>query len=187
MIIKRENIRSVEFALENCECIVVPIECFKSLNIVDNNINIENCCTLNKFECEITYKEGLDYSFGFKTNITPLQRLDNYSDIVNIIINLKDGQEIECAMPWYENEKFYDSQYNANQKTIMKSHKELYIKIEKNSKEYTIQEIFKLSNGTKFIDENNKEYTLYKDNKLSCIPDMMITEKLLNAKFKLIN
>lgn len=186
MNIKKEDIENIEFVLENCECIIAPIECFESLNIINDDIIIFDDCTLDKFECTITYKEGLDYSFGFTTTATPLQRLNTYNDIVYIIIKLKTGEDIKCYMPWYESENGYDSQSNENQVTSLKNHKEIYIKVETNSKEYTLQEIFNLPDGARFVDEDNKEYTLCRYDGISCIPNTMLTDKIIHTKFKLL-
>lgn len=185
MVIKKEDIKSIEFVMENCETVIIPIECFKELN-VDEWGDIKNKDTLSKFSCAIEDKGNVLYGWGFTTKVTPLQRINQYDDITSIYIKLNNSnEEIQLYTQWGETSYYADS--NIYQKSEMNSYKELKLTIGSCFKEFNISEVFKFSDNTIFYDTEGNEYKIYEDDETGTkyIFNEIISDELLKKTFVL--
>ena len=185
MIIKKEDIKSIEFVMENCETVIIPIECFKELN-VDEWGDIKNKDALSKFSCAIEDKGNVSYGCGFATKITPLQRINQYDDITSIYIKLNNSnEEIQLYTEWEATSYYADN--NIYQKSEMNSYKELKLNIGSCFKEFNISEVFKFSDNTIFYDTEGNEYKIYEDDETGTkyIFNETISDELLKKTFVL--
>lgn len=185
MIIKKEDIKSIEFVMENCETVIIPIECFKELNVEEWG-DIKNKDTLSKFSCVIEDKGDVSYGCGFDTKITPLQRINQYDDITSIYIKLNNSnEEIQLYIEWEETS--YYAYSNIYQKSEMNSYKELKLNIGSCFKEFNINEVFKFSDNAIFYDTEGNEYKIYEDTETGTkyIFNEIISDELLKKTFVL--
>lgn len=147
-----KNIKSVKFVLENCEVLVIPFECFKKFNIVENNKNKNEIFI---FECVIEDNNKSEYITTWSRNTTsPIQRLGQYNDICHIDIIYMDGASKEYHVPWYDS----NPNSNKNQSSKMLDYKTVSIRIKPYIQKYSISEVLKFKNGTKFKDYNKNIY-----------------------------
>lgn len=154
------NIKEIEFVFENCECVVVPIECFKKLYIKDLN-KLKNKDSFEEMKCIIVDNGQSKYSFGFATTVTPIQRINQYNDITSIYITYNDDKIIQLYTPWYEENEYCNSQSNENQTTNMSSYNTVELSIIKNSKTYTLEQALNnLDSNTRIQDSKGNIYTI---------------------------
>lgn len=175
-LIELNNIKSIDILFENCECIKVPVECFKEFNIeIDNTkgeIRNDNA-NLKSLKCTLIDKGNIDYLTIWSNNtISPLSRIVKYNDITAIYLYDYKDNEIELRTPWNG-----DCNNNYNQHSKVLSHKEIELYIAENSKEYTLEEALEeLKDGDIIIDTNGNEYEICEDN--------ITGEKYLNTILK---
>lgn len=184
-LIELNNIKSIDILFENCECIKVPVECFKEFDIeIDNTIEKEEIdnfnANLKSLKCKIIDNGNIEYSCSFNEITTPISRIFKHNDITAIYLYDYKDNEIELRIPWGENNL---NNYNQHSKLI--SYKEIELYIAENSREYTLEEALEeLKDGDVIIDTKGKEYTLYEDeNGDNCLVEGIINLKLLNEKF----
>ncbi len=106
-IYNKDEIKEVKFTLENCENVIIPNECFKSLIISVNGTKCE-------IEANIIDNGKLD-GYLFDEKQSPLQRLDCYPDICWIYSELYNGYKISCNPVWDDAD--YNGENNEYQKT----------------------------------------------------------------------
>lgn len=187
MIIKRENIKLIEFVFENCETIKIPIECFNKINI-DEWGEVEHESTLNEFHCVIEDNGDMKYGMGFDSFVAPMQRINKYDDITSIYIYFNNTDEYKDGFQLYIN---WGSDYNRcdniNQRSNKISYSELELKIGEFAREFNISEVLEFDDNTKFYDAEGKEYRIYEDDETSVkyIFDEIISDKLINQTFYL--
>lgn len=174
------NIKNVEFHLENCESISVPFECFQKFKIIENNKNRNEIFI---FECTIVDNGKICYSTTWSNNINnPIYRLHQYDDICCIVIMYDDSTTKRYDIHWYDN----DPNNNKNQTSKMQDYRTIHIKIKPYIRKYTINEIFKFKNGTKFKDFKNNIYVIREHNnikKLCLLQNNSINELPLEATY----
>ena len=177
-LIELNNIKSIDILFENCECIKVPVECFKEFNIeIDNTIEKEEIdnfnANLKSLKCKIIDKGNIYYLKTYKNNTTsPLSRIINYNDITAIYLYDYEDNRIELRTPWDG-----DCNNNYNQHLKVLSHKEIELHIAENSKEYILEEALdELKDGYIIIDANGNEYEICENN--------ITGEKYLNTILK---
>lgn len=115
----QDGLISVEFGLENCEVVIVPYECFQSMDVVINADNI-----ITHFNCHIFDNGHCKYAFTFEGNSTsPIARLAEYDDIVSICF-VYEGRSEDHYVLWGDDDNF---QSNERQSSELKSYKEAHI------------------------------------------------------------
>ena len=108
------EVKGIDVLFENCECMYIPIKCFKTFNYSDGDIefSIEN-------NGEIYYKSSWDNG---KTN--PIHRLEQ-RDMVRLYLDIDDKEEISLDI------NFEGDEINELQMTKIESYKEVKIVISK--------------------------------------------------------
>lgn len=176
-LIELNNIKSIDILFENCECIKVPVECFKEFNIEINNTiekeEIDNFnANLKSLKCKIIDNGNIEYSCSFNEITTPISRIFKHNDITAIYLYDYKDNEIELRTPWNG-----DCNNNYNQHSKQISYKEIELYIAENSREYTLEEALEeLKDGDIIIDANGNEYEICEDN--------ITGEKYLNTILK---
>ena len=176
-LIELNNIKNIEVLFENCECIKIPVECFKEFNIeIDNTIEKEDVnnsnANLKSLKCKIVDNGNIEYGCCFNEITTPISRIFKHNDITAIYLYDYKNNEIELRIPWGENNL---NNYNQHSKLI--SYKEIELYIAENSREYTLEEsLEELKDGDIIIDTNGNEYEICEDN--------ITGEKYLNTILK---
>lgn len=172
----KKEIKNIIFTMSNHECVKLPISCFDKLDI---NI-LEN----NKYEIEaVLLDKGASFILTSNPLATPLQRLSISPDIVDICIELINGEEVIGEFIWKS--KNYSS--NLYQKTALKSYNELHLSIKESNLKLSLYQVLKLKPGTIVIDQNGVEYTIKKDKKLKYLDNTIVSNKILNSKFTVKN
>lgn len=168
----KQDIISVKFILENCENVRIPQNCFKYFELNETNDGYE-------LNAHIIDNGSLDgYLFDTKS---PLQRLNYYSDICHINLELLNGEVINISPVWNPE----DNQNNTFQSSKLISYKEIVISINKYEKELSIKDVLKLQHGTIVVDDEGDEYIVEEDEECKYLFDTYITDKILNSTFKI--
>lgn len=116
----KSDVISVEFVLENCECITIPSYCFEYFNLKQYNDTDEY-----ELECKVRCQDDINY-YDFGTNkYSPTQRLKKFNDITRCRLLLNNKQEVSCNLVWRD--IFGDE--NKYQSSKSESFKEIEIKI----------------------------------------------------------
>lgn len=187
MKIKREDIKLIEFVMENCETIKIPMDCFEQINIDEwGEVNHQN--TLNELHCVIKDNGDMKYGMGFDSFVAPMQRISKYDDITSIYIYFNNTDEYEDGFQLYINwGSGYNDYSNINQRSNKISHSELELKIGEFAREFNISEVLEFDDNTKFYDAEGKEYRIYEDDEtgIKYIFDEIISDKLINKTFYL--
>ena len=170
-LIELNDIKKIEISFENCECIKVPVECFKEFNIeIDNTIEKESVdnfnANLKSLKCKIVDNGNIEYSTTWSSNnISPLHRISQYDDITAIYLYDYKDNEIKLVIPWYYENEYNIPKNNYNQHSKLISYKEIELYIAENSREYTLEEALEeLKDGDIIIDTNGNEYEICEDN-----------------------
>lgn len=175
IIYTKDDIKSVYFGLENHESFVFPKSCFKELlvaevdekvfeisaHIVDNG-EIETCITANN-------------------RISPLQRLNQYPDIVNIDIDLSNGETISGKAHWLHS---YSDENNRYQQTEFINYKELKLIISRGLIKLNLSDVLNLPEGTVVLDEDDNEYLVEWDEDYSYLSNTLVSSKILHSEFR---
>lgn len=121
----------------------MPIECFKELK----NKPLEG--DKHEFECHVVdngkiVSDNSDYTFA--------QRVSEYRDICELRFKHEDDTYLSMETIWYYNESdMWDSmENNEYQKSTFHSYKEVEFSIAKSNKLYTLKEVLKSKDGTRF-------------------------------------
>lgn len=141
------NIKEIEIGLENCESVIIPFECFKKFDYTPkDDTHIETLTCLIEDNGNFKYSSIL-----MDSKISPMQRLAEYNDISYIEIYFENDTSKFFYVVWNDG----DLDNNKNQKSQLLSYKEISIEIKPYIETYSVVEIFKFPNGTKFkiIDE----------------------------------
>lgn len=154
---KREDILSIEFEFENCEDIIVPIECFKTLRYKTHGTYIIY------FNADIVDNGNSSYGLTFDgNNQTPIQRISKYNDITHIcFVNSYNNPE-QYTVIWHDN-KFNEDE-NDYQNTESNNYNEVHLFISKYNLKYSFDDIFTFPVGTTFRSPHNILYTIQRDN-----------------------
>lgn len=123
-MIDLNNVESVEFVLENCEYITIPKGCFKSLKLTE--------CKNEEYEleCKIEGMDDIVYSSFRPLKQSPLERLNEYNDIVRLEITYIDDSTETFNLVWLD----WHGCDNDFQTTSMASYKELDISVKVDNK-----------------------------------------------------
>lgn len=125
-MIDLNNVKSVEFVLENCEYITVPKGCFKGLELIEyENEEYE-------LDCKIYGVDSIVYSSlsQLSSKQNPLKRLNEYNDIVRLVITYIDDSTKTFDLVWLD----WHGDDNDFQTTNMISYKELDISVKVNNR-----------------------------------------------------
>lgn len=152
------NIKEIEIGLENCESVIFPFECCKKFDYVlkdDTHIATLTCLIEDNGKSKYS-------SILINSRISPIQRLAEYDDITYIKIHFENGTSSFFYVIW--NDGALDN--NKNQKSQLLSYKEISIEIKPYIEAYSVMEIFKFPNKTKFkiideVDSVNWKRTLF--------------------------
>ena len=147
----QEDIKSVEFILENCEMITIDGKYIGNfyLGDVSYSINriacnsIEELYWTNNFYISINRKadkkENIKYTLGeINKNRNIFNRLTSYPDITSITVNFSNGKSKSFYVDWNED----DEQNNSYQKTYVNDFGDLFMVINKNK---NIEDIWDLN------------------------------------------
>ncbi|MGL5381044.1 hypothetical protein [Clostridium sp.] len=167
----KKDIKIAKFILENCETVHIPQGSF--IDFVANHTN-------DGYEIEATITDDNNLDGYLLGNRSPLQRLNCYTDIVSIELELINGENVELDVVWDD-----DFQDNCFQTSNLFGYRKLCLSISRFNKEFSIKEVLKLKDGTIVIDEDGKEYKVEEDDECSYLFDTYVTERILNAKFKI--
>jgi hypothetical protein len=158
--INRENIKAVEFNLNNTDTISVPYECFNEFELTINN-NEDDDITCSDLSCDIEDNGKIEFIQTFPGNMqSPIQVL-NETTITSIDIIYKDNTEINIQTNLYYDE---NCECNiVNQDTTMLTYKNIHISIKPYIKSYLIYDLFKLPTNTKLKDDTENTYIILLD------------------------
>lgn len=118
-MIDLNNVESVEFVLENCEYITIPKGYFKSLKLTEYKDEEY------ELECKIEGMDDIVYSSFRPLKQSPLERLNEYNDIVRLVITYMDDSIKSFDLVWLN----WHGSDNDFQTTNMISYKELDISV----------------------------------------------------------
>lgn len=188
-IINRENIKAVEFNLNNTDTISVPYECFNEFELI-TKYNKDNDIVFPHLSCDIEDNGKIEFIQTFPGNIkSPVQML-NETTITSIDIIYKDNTEISIQTSLYYDE--HDECYSVNQKNEIFSYKNIHITIKPYIPSYLIYDLFKLPTNTKLKDDTENTYMILQDdneNKYLAYNDtkkpVTINEATVQAKYYL--
>ena len=101
------NIIKIELVFENCEGVIIPLECFEQLEYEINNKFI------SKFKCKIKLDSSIQCNL-YDNATTPIERIYQYNDITHIVFIDTYDKHNSIPVEWdYEN-------YNSNEYQISK-------------------------------------------------------------------
>lgn len=125
-MIDLNNVESVEFVLENCEYITIPKDYFKSLKLTEYKDEEY------ELDCKIYGVDNIVYtSLGqLSSKQNPLKRLNEYNDIVRLVITYIDDPTETFNLVWLD----WHGCDNDFQTTSMVSYKELDISVKVDNK-----------------------------------------------------
>ena len=152
-----KEVESIDINFENCEWIQLPIGCFENLEIECSDL-VNYKGEIKSLKCNIIDRFGI--KDGYLTNVlqSPIQRINQYNDIVRIHLKYKNGEEIVLVTPWHDDWNYTN---NNNQHSKLISYKEIELYIAENSKEYTLSEALEeLNDGDIIIDSKGNEYEI---------------------------
>lgn len=137
------NIKKVEFVLENCESVIVPKKNFEYLDVKKIGDEDEPYFEL---KCKIKSLNDIERlpNFNFDTD-TGLQRLAKYNDIVYIEITTEDNEIARLYMVW---DYSHSSMTNRYQISKIYDYKTLELSITKDNYNENV------ARCSKFINEN---------------------------------
>lgn len=184
-------IKHVEFVLENCEVIIIPYQCFKTLSIngSEDLNSLKDGDAITNMECDIINNGIMSYGYGFNNQESPIERLNNSNDIcaVNFIYN--DDTSISMRIEWYQDENNYynQPQYNENQTSNKLNYNSIHIEIKPFIRTYSIQEVFEFEVGTYIEDENGVKYIISDNGNGKFIEEKLLSAKMVNMKYTLLS
>lgn len=180
-----KNIKSIELVFENCEGVIIPIECFEEFYIEDLD-KLKNEDTIKSLRFKIKDNGDIEYTTSWSNNIiSPLQRISRDNDITNIYIKYEDETEIQLFPNWYDN-GYCGSQYNEIQTSELISYNELELIINPNVKTYSLKDVLEyFDNGVKIKDSKDSIYTIIKNENYTAL-DKQITLELMNENFRIL-
>ena len=149
---KIKLIKSISFGFENMEWYDVPIECFESLSI--NSLDDDRC----EIECHVIDNGEIEAD-SYGAEYTFAQRVNKYNDIDCIRLDLEDEDYLALKPVWHFSDNYWNSE-SAYQKSIFNSYKDIEISIAKKNKTYTLEEVLKSEDGSRFIDEEGVEFVV---------------------------
>ncbi len=180
------KIKEVEFILENCESVIVPLNCLESG--LTMSASKEDDTLLTQFQCNIQDNGEVRYGCTWDDKTHPLHRLAQYNDICRIKFTYEDGNKKELSIQWYEDEEnpWDMSNENLNQTTEFIDYKTFKINIKPYIKKYSINEILGFPSGTVFKGDNGKEYEILENENIKYI-DVKLEQKYLEMKYKKVS
>lgn len=125
-MIDLNNVESVEFVLENCEYITIPKGYFKSLKLTEYKDEEY------ELDCKIYGVDNIVYTSldQLSSKQNPLKRLNEYNDIVRLVITYIDDSTETFNLVWLD----WHGCDNDFQTTSMASYKELDISVKVDNK-----------------------------------------------------
>ena len=175
---KIKLIKSISFGFENMEWYDVPIECFESLSI--NSLDDDRC----EIECHVIDNGEIEAD-SYGAEYTFAQRVNKYNDIDCIRLDLEDEDYLALKPVWHFSDNYWNSE-SAYQKSIFNSYKDIEISIAKKNKVYTLEEVMKSEDGSRFIDEEGVEFVV-REGSLFMVAfsetPLKVTLEILQTKF----
>ena len=175
---KIKLIKSISFGFENMEWYDVPIECFESLSI--NSLDDDRC----EIECHVIDNGEIEAD-SYGAEYTFAQRVNKYNDIDCIRLDLEDEDYLALKPVWHFSDNYWNSE-SAYQKSIFNSYKDIEISIAKKNKTYTLEEVLKSEDGSRFIDEEGVEFVV-REGSLFMVAfsetPLKVTLEILQTKF----
>ena len=175
---KIKLIKSISFGFENMEWYDVPIECFESLSI--NSLDDDRC----EIECHVIDNGEIEAD-GYGAEYTFAQRVNKYNDIDCIRLDFEDEDYLALKPVWHFSDNYWNSE-SAYQKSIFNSYKDIEISIAKKNKTYTLEEVMKSEDGSRFIDEEGVEFVVREGNLFMVAfseTPLKVTLEILQTKF----
>ena len=171
----KDDIVSIYFGLENHESFILSKSCFKELVIRQ----VEK--RLFEIEAYIVDNGEIETCISAYKNLSPLQRLNKYRDIVHIHIELNDGSCVKGEAIWLYQSSNGDNRY---QETELLNYRELKLRISKDLVRLNLSEVLKLPDGTIVVDEDDNEYLVEWDEDYSYLSNTLVNSKIVRSKFK---
>ena len=175
---KIKLIKTISFGFENMEWYDVPIECFESLSI--NSLDDDRC----EIECHIIDNGEIEAD-SYGAEYTFAQRVNKYNDIDCIRLDFEDEDYLALKPVWHFSDNYWNSE-SAYQKSIFNSYKDIEISIAKKNKTYTLEEVMKSEDGSRFIDEEGVEFVVREGNLFMVAfseTPLKVTLEILQTKF----
>ena len=175
---KIKLIKSISFGFENMEWYDVPIECFESLSI--NSLDDDRC----EIECHVI-DNGEIGADSYGAEYTFAQRVNKYNDIDCIRLDFEDEDYLALKPVWHFSDNYWNSE-STYQKSIFNSYKDIEISIAKKNKTYTLEEVMKSEDGSRFIDEEGVEFVVREGNLFMVAfseTPLKVTLEILQTKF----
>ena len=146
-----KEIETVEFALENCEGIVIPYQCFDNFKFTINDTR----GYIQTLDCTIKDNGTIEYlTYGNNTE-SPIQRLAEYKDICVIVLTYNDKSKKEIRIDWYEDNKHFRTNENKNQTNNLLDYRTINIKIAPYIPKYSLADTFEFTVGEAFQGEED--------------------------------
>ena len=175
---KIKIIKSISFGFENMEWYDVPIECFESLSI--NSLDDDRC----EIECHVIDNGEIEAD-SYGAEYTFAQRVNKYNDIDCIRLDFESDDYLALKPVWHFSDNYWNSE-SAYQKSIFNSYKDIEISIAKKNKTYTLEEVMKSEDGSRFIDEEGVEFVVREGNLFMVAfseTPLKVTLEILQTKF----
>lgn len=173
-------VKSICIILENHESFIIPKDCIKKLHI-ERYSDTEIIFDLN-----VVDNGNIKTVISANPNISPLQRLNQYNDVVSITIELESGEKTHKNVIWIDT--CNDMHNNLCQKTELFKYNELSLSIHPNNITLNIYDVLHLPIGTIVSDEEGNHYTVLFDeeSEVTYLSNTIISDKILNSVFKIV-
>ena len=175
---KIKLIKSISFGFENMEWYDVPIECFESLSI--NSLDDDRC----EIECHVIDNGEIEAD-SYGAEYTFAQRVNKCNDIDCIRLDFEDEDYLALKPVWHFSDNYWNSE-STYQKSIFNSYKDIEISVAKKNKTYTLEEVMKSEDGSRFIDEEGVEFVVREGNLFMVAfseTPLKVTLEILQTKF----
>ena len=102
------NIIKIELVFENCEGVIIPLECFEQLEYEINNKFI------SKFKCKIKLDSSIQCDL-YDNATTPIERIYQYNDITHIVFIDTYDKHNSIPVEWYDVEDYNSNEYQTSE------------------------------------------------------------------------
>ena len=179
-----EGLESIDFCLENCDVISVPLENIKK-GCIDYTPGERKS---NHLFIHLIDNGNIEISSGYRTS--PCQRLSAYEDVVGIDLIFGDGHTERIDFPWF-NEDYCTNKYQASN---LISYKEVQLSIDRRNHYVDICDALDYEDDTVFELSRTNEKIVVKtlnDDKVFISQDtgslLTFSRSLLSERFIVID
>lgn len=179
-----EGLESIDFCLENCDVISVPLDNIKTGSIDYKPGKIES----NHLFIHLVDDGNIVINSAYRTS--PCQRLSVYDDVVGIDLVFEDGRMERVNFPWSD-EEYCTNKYQASK---LLSYKEIQLSIDLRNHNIDIYDALDMDDGTELEMKNTQDKVIVKtidEDKVLINKEtgelLSLTRSLLEERFILID